>query len=180
MLDPGEWVDLPLTLANNGSGPATTVRARVESLSPYVEVITAQANLPDLAPGAQAATTAPHLRIRVKTDLPCATSVGLRFTYESAQGARSEDADFPTGGRTTLAREDFEGATSWAHVASESTATAGAWIVGDPVGTGFQPEDDASPAPGTKCLCTAREPGAPPEQTTWTAGSWSRVREATT
>jgi hypothetical protein len=45
------------------------------------------------------------------------------------------------------------------HVPSESNATAGAWIVGDPVGTGFQPEDDATQAPGTKCFYTAANPG---------------------
>lgn len=155
LLEPGEWVDAPVTVTNRGTALATGVSVGVESLSPFVEVVAPSAPLPDLAPGAQAATAAPHLRIRVTTSLPCSTGIRLRLTYASSQGSRSEEMDLPTGGRTILVKDDFETATTWAHVAGESTTTLGAWVVGDPVGTGFQPEDDASPGAGTRCLYTA-------------------------
>ena len=61
----------------------------------------------------------------------------------------------PTGRWQEILREDFEGSTSWQHQADESTATTGDWRIANPVGTGFQPEDDATPGAGTRCLFTA-------------------------
>ncbi len=160
ILEPGEWVDLPLTLANSGAATATNVRAQVASLSPYLEVVQSPSAIGNLATGASGPTTAPHLRIHVRTDLPCSQTVGLRFTYLSDESSREETVTFPTGLESVFLHEDFEGATGWAHSgAPDSTTSIGAWIVGDPEGTGFQPEDDATPAPGVRCLFTASNPG---------------------
>ena len=160
ILEPGEWFDLPLTLANSGAATATNVRAQVASLSPYLEVIQSSSAVGNLTTGASGPTTAPHLRVRVRTDLPCSEAVVLRFTYVSDESSREESVTLPTGLESVFLHEDFEGATGWAHSPADSTLNViGAWTIGDPEGTGFQPEDDATPAPGVRCLFTATNPG---------------------
>jgi len=160
VLDPGEWVDLPLTLFNSGDTPATNVTARVESLTPGVEVVVDSSVLPDIPTGQSASTTPRHLQIRLAAGFPCSDPVTLRLTYSADGFVTSEDVAFDSGREVSLASDDFEGTTTWQHVAAESTASTGNWIVGNPVGTGFQPEDDATPAPGSLCLYTAANPGA--------------------
>jgi hypothetical protein len=82
----------------------------------------------------------------------------------AVDSAGNEDAntvqvtDKPTGALTVHYSDDFEGATGWAHQTTGSTATTGAWIVGDPVGTNYQPEDDHTAGAGTKCFYTAANP----------------------
>lgn len=158
ILESGEWVDLPLTLLNSGDTAATGVSVQLESLTPDVEVILASAPLPDAAAGAQTATSTPHLRIRIGAGFPCTDELTLRFTYQASGYSYDDELILPTGEKIPLIQEDFEGATGWQHVASESTALAGDWFVGDPQGTDFQPAEDATPYPGSKCLYTAPNP----------------------
>ncbi len=44
----------------------------------------------------------------------------------------------------------------WAVGAPGDTATTGVWVRVDPIGTGAQPEDDHTPAPGTNCFATGQ------------------------
>lgn len=155
VLEPGEWVDLVTTLMNSGDTLATNVRVRVETSSPWVEVIEAVGPVVDLESG-QSATTVPAPRIRLSTDLPCTEPVVVTMHYEADGYADLETLELPTGTESVFLTDDFEGGTSWAHVAAESTASTGDWIVGDPNGTTHQPEDDATPDPGTRCLFTAQ------------------------
>ncbi|UCF67116.1 MAG: S8 family serine peptidase, partial [Acidobacteriota bacterium] len=69
VLEPGEWVDLRLTLFNSGDTLATNVRARVESLTPEVDVIVGETTLPDIASGSSVVTSGPQLRVRLSTAL---------------------------------------------------------------------------------------------------------------
>jgi hypothetical protein len=158
VLEPGEWVDLPLELANSGDTEATNVLARVASVTPGIEIINGTASLPDLPTGAQAWTDGPHPRIRLAAGFPCAGDLVLNFTYLADGYVGFETLSLTTGSQLAFIEEDFEGATAWYHAASESTGSTGDWIVGDPRGTGFQPEDDATPDPGTRCLYTAANP----------------------
>jgi hypothetical protein len=159
VLEPGEWVDLPLDLQNNGDGPATTVRAQVESLSPDVEVRLAEVPLADIPGGGGSGSTTQHLRIRMKTSLPCTEEISLRFHYLADGYAQTQDDTLPTGRQIAFVTDEFEGSTTWQHIAAESTATTGDWTHGDPDGTAQQPEDDATPDPGVECLFTAPNPG---------------------
>ncbi|HHN74645.1 MAG TPA: hypothetical protein ENK10_05385 [Acidobacteria bacterium] len=159
VLEPGEWADLPLTLLNSGDTLATTVSAEAVSLSATVEVVESITGYPDLASGQQAESTPPHLRIHLGLDHPCTEPVSLRLTYRADGYQRQEELNLPTGRRQVFSSDDFESATDWQHVPAESDATTGDWLVGDPVGTDFQPEDDATADPGLRCLYTAPNAG---------------------
>lgn len=87
------------------------------------------------------------------------------YMVRAVDSAGNEEAnvvqvsDKPTGAITVHYNETFEAATAWAHQATGSTATTGAWIVGDPAGTNYQPEDDHTAGAGTRCFYTAANPG---------------------
>lgn len=155
VLEPGEWIDLVTTLVNSGTDLAANVRVRIASTTPGVTVVQEIAGLPDLASQASAATVAPHPRVRLAAGFTCTTPLVVTLTYEADGFVRSETLTLPTGTESVFLRDDFEGATTWAHVPGESTATRGAWKLGDPQGTEFQPEDDRTPDPGVRGLYTA-------------------------
>jgi hypothetical protein len=155
ILDPGEWVDLPIELQNVGDDLAQNVTVQVESLSPTVEARVVESPLPNM-PGGTLASTSPgsHLQVRLTAGAPCTDPVTLRFTYLADNESVTQDDTLPTGTKVTVDSDDFEGVTGWQHIAAESTASTGDWIVGDPDGTTYQPEDDTTPAPGTQALFT--------------------------
>jgi hypothetical protein len=158
--EPGEWIDLPLTLLNSGDTTAEQVRARVTSPSPQVEVAVAETAFDDLASGASATQAGPPPRIHLTPEYPCGEELRLTFRYLATGFDRQEEDSFPTGIEVEIVRDEFEEETGWAHVPGESTATTGDWVRGDPNGTDYQPEDDATPAPGTECLFTAQNSSA--------------------
>ena len=160
ILEPGEWIDLPLTLINSGDAPASNISIELTSATPGVSVIQPAATVPDLQPGSQAVTNSPQLRIRLDAGFPCSSDISLLLDYAADGFESSEELTLPSGTRVTLFSEEFEGSTTWQHQAAESNALTGDWTVGDPVGTGFQPENDATPDPGTRCFYTAPNPGA--------------------
>jgi hypothetical protein len=159
IMDPGEWIDLPLNLHNSGDSPASNVQVHLESLSAGVLVDRTTTSLPDIAAGAERASSAPHLRVHIGADFSCVAPLTLRFTYSAEGFLQSEDVTLESGHRQTLLYDDFETNTGWSHSASESSASTGDWMRGDPDGTDYQPEDDATSAPGTDCLFTALNAG---------------------
>ncbi len=159
LLDPGEWIDLPIVLSSVGDGPAENVRVEVESLSPGVEVRQLQALLPDIPAGTSAASAGEQMRIRIRLDQTCTDPVSVRFRYLADGYESIQDDVLPTGTQVNFDVDTFESGTAWQHVAAESSATTGNWTTGDPDGTDFQPEDDVTPDPGTQCLFTAPNAG---------------------
>jgi hypothetical protein len=124
-----------------------------------VEVANATTTLPDVDSNGQTSSVAPHLRIHLAADLHCTALFNLRFTY-SADGFQSaEESAYKAGSEVVLLHDDLESHTGWSHVPSESTASTGDWLRGDPDGTDYQPEDDATPDPGVACLFTANNAG---------------------
>jgi hypothetical protein len=158
VIEPGEWIDLPVTVRNVGDADAIEVSVSAETLSPYVEVIVAGTSLPDLVPGETGTSIPAHLRIRLALDLECTAPADLQLTYRANGHERSETLTLPTGIKQVIFQDDFEGPTGWAHIPAETTATRGDWVIGDPVGTSYQPEDDVTPDPGVNCLYTAPNP----------------------
>jgi hypothetical protein len=57
-------------------------------------------------------------------------------------------------------QQSFEGNDGGWSVTAPNDATTGNWQWGDPQGTGVQPEDDATPAPGTNAWITGLEAGS--------------------
>ncbi len=159
VMEPGEWIDLPLDLLNSGDSEAVNVVASIESLSPGVQAVRTSTTLPDLGSNEQGSSAAPHLRIHIGADQPCASSVALRFTYAADGFQLDEEISYDTGSKIVLHHDDLESQSGWSHVSSESTASTGDWLRGDPDGTEYQPEDDVTPDPGSDCLFTATNPG---------------------
>jgi hypothetical protein len=88
IVDSGERISLPLTLNNYGIEPAFSVSARASSLTPGVTVDIPEAGFPDLAPGASAGSTAPHLRFMVDPSVPCGSQIELELevSFTSTDG----------------------------------------------------------------------------------------------
>jgi hypothetical protein len=61
----------------------------------------------------------------------------------------------------TIVSESFESGTHGWTLGDINSATAGQWQLGNPVGTGAQPEDDVTPNPGVSCWATGLAGGAP-------------------
>ncbi|MEY3143870.1 MAG: hypothetical protein RLY21_2363, partial [Planctomycetota bacterium] len=102
---------------------------------------------------------------------PCGSIVSYYFSAETLTGvintspagapASVYTAQVATGYDATFA-DDCEIDRGWFLAAGDDTATAGRWVRVDPVatygsnGVAASPEDDASPAPGTKCFVTGQ------------------------
>jgi len=100
IVEPGEWVDLPLSLLNRGDQPATGISVTLESLTTEIAVPRSVVGLSDLAPGQQAGSVAPHLRIRPSVGFPCGQEVTLRFTYLADGYQKTQDTNLVVGGGT--------------------------------------------------------------------------------
>jgi len=57
---------------------------------------------------------------------------------------------------STMSLDDFEGTGTWTSGAPGDTATTGQWVLGDPIGTGAQPEDDHTVGQGVNCWFTGQ------------------------
>jgi hypothetical protein len=98
-----------------------------------------------------------------------ATDCGTVISYYvSAQSTSLETVtnpiDAPSASNTTTSAtavsvaftDDFETNQGWQAGIPGDTATTGQWVRVDPIGTGAQPEDDHTPAPGTICFVTGQ------------------------
>jgi hypothetical protein len=89
------------------------------------------------------------------------SSGGVVNTSPSNAPASLYTAQVATGFQTAF-HDDAENNMGWFLSSGDDTATAGKWVRVDPVGTSGSngvpaaPEDDASPAPGTKCFVTGQ------------------------
>ena len=89
------------------------------------------------------------------------TSTGVVNTSPAGAPSSVYTAQVATGYDATFA-DDCEIDRGWFLGAGDDTATAGRWVRVDPVGTvgsngvPASPEDDASPAPGTRCFVTGQ------------------------
>ncbi|MEM6568263.1 MAG: hypothetical protein AAF957_07620 [Planctomycetota bacterium] len=72
-------------------------------------------------------------------------------------GGAMNPITFRVGRTITFLENDFENAAFAAFTSGSSgdTATAGQWVLGDPIGTGAQPENDRTPS-GTDCWFTGQ------------------------
>src|SRR6185503_10127810 len=165
-IDPGEAVDLVVTIQNAGSATASGVTATLASSTPGVTITNGSSSFAVIAPGASV-NGATAYRIALTTGVACGTPIALTLT-PSASGVscplETSTINLEMGLRTPVITDDaFETATGWAHNAASSTASTGAWTRGDPIGTNYQPEDDNTPA-GSACWYTATNPSASDSQ----------------
>lgn len=155
-IDPGESVDLTFTLDNAGSSPASGIGGALATATPGVTVTTATSGYPGIAPDGSGASS-PAYRIAVSGSVPCGTPIDLTLTSTEQGGPCPLETNLirlDTGTPTVQVNDTFETTSGWAHDASNSTATTGAWVRGDPVATNYQPGDDTTPS-GVSCWYTA-------------------------
>jgi hypothetical protein len=57
---------------------------------------------------------------------------------------------------STMSSDDFEGTGTWTSGAAGDNATTGQWVLGDPIASDAQPEDDHTPGLGVKCWFTGQ------------------------
>jgi subtilisin-like proprotein convertase family protein len=87
VVDPGEVVELVVTLANHGSGAASGVWAEATTDRPsYVTMIDDFAQWPDLASGEAQTSLAPHLQLEIDESTPCGTVVAVDLDIVTAEG----------------------------------------------------------------------------------------------
>ena len=154
--DPGESIDLTLALRNAApAGDTTSLQGTLASGSSDVTMVNATAGYGAVPAGATATGTA--YRAALATNAVCGESIPFTLTIADGGGAAPTTASFPVlvGQRSSVRYfEDFEGPSpGWTTSAGSPAATQGLWVVGDPNGTTWQPENDADPA-GTRCLFT--------------------------
>jgi choice-of-anchor B domain-containing protein len=91
----------------------------------------------------------------------CGTPFVYSFRIQAESGTVTTD---PPGGVAAMAAlgepvilaDDLEATQGWVAGVPGDTATAGKWVLVDPIGTSAQPEDDHTPAPGVKCWVTGQ------------------------
>ena len=158
--DPGESVDLIVTLNNVGAVDATSIAGTLVSNTPGVTILAGSGGWPAIAVGAQADNTGV---LRFETDdqvLECGDTISFEISPSDASLCVSDTSFVAVtlGEKIATLHDDFETNLGWMHDALNSTATSGIWTLGDPDGTAFQPEDDVTAA-GTQAWFTSRNPG---------------------
>jgi len=84
-IDPGETVDLAVSLTNMGS-LATSVHGRLISTGWFADVPQPDATYPDLATQQSAESNAPHYAVHVDPAAPAGHKIGLAVEWDAAQG----------------------------------------------------------------------------------------------
>ena len=158
--DPGEAVDLVVTLENIGTLDATSIAGTLSTSTPGVTILDENDGWPAIAIGGQANNTGV---LRFETDdqvVTCGEAIVFQLSPTDASLCLSEDSyvEVILGDRVVTLEDDFETDLGWAYDAVNSTASSGAWVLGDPDGTPYQPEDDVSEF-GTQAWFTATNGG---------------------
>ncbi len=158
--DPGETVDLVVTLENAGTLDSTSVTATLTSSTPGVTLLSDTDGWPAISVGSEADNTG-VLRFETNDQVvECGDTLRFELAAVDTSLCLSENSflDVPVGDRTVTEQDDFEIDRGWSHDSVNSTATTGGWTLGDPDGTTFQPENDVT-EPGTQAWFTAPNAG---------------------
>ena len=150
----GEAVDVNALVRNSGRGGSGAATVALATSSPFATVTVAQTSLslPSFTTGSGATP------LRLELDPATPPGEVIPFTVTVTEGGRPSvlEGEVVVGVRT-VAEYDFEAAgdQGWS-VGSPNNATTGEWTRDDPIGTAAQPENDHSPAPGTRCWFTGQ------------------------
>jgi len=112
-IEPGETLELTLSLANTGSGSATGVRVLVSEDDPYVTIGVDSSYVDSIIPGTQAELSPPYT-ITLAPDCPEFHRIDLSLDIVMASGKLAADStSIFVGGSLT---DDVEGGSpGWAH-----------------------------------------------------------------
>lgn len=154
-IDPGEAVDLVLTLENASPTAGTGLIGTIASSAPGVMIDVASQPFADL-PGNGTTVNAVGFRASLASSVGCGASLPFTFTVTDASGCAVDTQHFAlkTGGDLLRRADHFSSDSGWAHDPATSTASAGAWTRGTPDATPWQAGDDSDDA-GEGCWFTA-------------------------
>ncbi|MBN2056863.1 choice-of-anchor J domain-containing protein [bacterium] len=87
--NPGETIDMPLTVYNNSSIAASNIQAQLTTDSSYVSLDVDSVMFPDLAGHASGESNPPHFRWSVDPDAPDNSQVRFTVTWSATEGSGS-------------------------------------------------------------------------------------------
>ena len=157
-LDPGETVNLSVTLENPGVlEDATGVTVSLASDDSYIQIGDAVASYGTIAAGASASNGTDLLTISADPSTPEGHTAVIRLVIGWGAGLGNEESIALTVGQApVIVADDFEsGNNGWSQDPSHNAST-GDWVIIDPNPTDFQPGDDHTPSPGTMAWITAQ------------------------
>ena len=161
-LDPGETVELQVTVESRTDVPITDLEAILTSATPGVTVHNRRATFPALAAGATAASDAPHFWVEIDP-AACATVAVFDLEFRYAGGkVRRDSLSVRIGDETQTAFIDGDFETSAGFTSDPGSTSRGEWVRENPIGVlrdgsatvYVQPEDDTTPDPGDTCWVT--------------------------
>lgn len=157
--DPGEDVDLVITVDNHGELDATSVSGTVVPLTPGVSMLSDQVSWSAIPAGGAVET---ETTLRFTSDAEAVTcGQELRFRFDPVESTSCSGAasyfSVVLGERVGVLEDVFEADSGWGADLGATTATTGSWVRGEPRGTSYQPSIDVTPS-GTSCWYTGPNP----------------------
>ncbi|MDM7916763.1 MAG: M14 family zinc carboxypeptidase [Candidatus Eisenbacteria bacterium] len=157
-LDPGDTIDLVAAVRNDGRDDVPGVTLRLTCDDPYIALLHADDAIGTLPGGGSWDNAADPFRIEVEPDCPAGRVVTFVVVADAPGGIHVEvPFTFEIGELPVVYSNDFEAGSDWSRDVTDNALT-GAFDRIDPVGTTFQPEDDATPGDGVYALVTAQNP----------------------
>ncbi len=132
VVDPGETVDLSVTLSNTGVVGATGVSATLTSPTPGVSIVSGSASYPDIPAGGTGTSTTAY-QFEVGLLFPCGRPIVLQLAITSNEASFTRSFTLDVGTGTVVYAEGFDTAAppalpaGWAMVRTAGTNTAAAW-----------------------------------------------------
>ncbi len=158
-VDPGEAVDLILSVENFSSHAAGSISASIATSEPGITIDLGSSTFPNLA-GFASGTNDTPIRFSLAPSVTCGDDLEFTLTLTDDSGCTLDTQFFrvPVGIDAVRLSDDFSTDNGWSHDVGSSTATTGDWLLGEPVGTSAQPGSDSNDA-GTFAWYTGANPG---------------------
>ena len=97
IVEPGEDIDLPVMLRNDGTDPTTGISARLTTSTPGVTVTQALGDYPDLMPGESAVGISAPYAITVGSSVFCGTTIQLQLDMSCNEGSWTDNFSILVG-----------------------------------------------------------------------------------
>src|SRR5262249_36323933 len=115
IIQPGETIDLPITLRNTGNADASSVSATLSSSTPGVTILQNSSNFPTLTKTGGTGKSQTNYRIAFGGSMGCPSSVS--FSLNINAGSKSWSRAFQLNlGNVALANDFESNAPGWFHV----------------------------------------------------------------
>lgn len=158
IIDPGELLQIPVSLLNTGGADAEPVQAQLSSMSEHAIVVEGTSGVASIPVGAHAELS-PPFTILISPDAPLGEVLTLGLSAAAGLGA-AMNSEFKIKVGTGF-YDELETSTGWSLSLPGDNALNGRWVNADPIGTWVggqpcEPEDDHTAAPGIRCMVTGQ------------------------